>query len=126
MCSHRGSLLRHWLAFTCSISPRAARDHVRVAARLAPDEDGMWVGGYTLERARDGSIVVLTPLRHRIAAIPRNRRGDCAEVPRTDLRRGLDPPPGSLRPTDGGPFDLDLAVDAMAWFTRSPNQPGGP
>jgi len=83
-------------------------------------------GGFTLERARDGSIVVLTPLRDRLTAVPRSRRGDCAHVPRANRHRGVDPPPESLRPTDGGPFDLGLAVDAMLWFTRLPDQAGGP
>jgi hypothetical protein len=81
-------------------------------------------GGYQLERAADGSIAVLTPLRRRITAVPRNRRGDCAQVTRTNRARGLDPPPRSLFPTDGGPFDLGLAVDAMYWFTKRP--PGDP
>ena len=55
-------------------------------------------GGYKLERSRAGAIVVLTPQRRRIAAVPRNRRGDCAQIQRTNRRRGLDPPPGSLAP----------------------------
>jgi hypothetical protein len=80
-------------------------------------------GGYALERARDGEIVVLTPRRRRIRTVPRNRRGDCAQVPRTNRLRGLDPPPDSLYPTDGGPFDLGYAVDAMLWFTDPPNAP---
>ena len=77
-------------------------------------------GGYALERARNGEIVVLTPERRRIRAVPRNRRGDCAQVPRTNRLRGLDPPPGSLHPTDGGPFDLGYAVDAIIDFTSPP------
>jgi len=83
-------------------------------------------GGFMLERARDGGIVVLTPERRRLTAAPRNRRGDCKQVHRANRNRGLDPPPDSLRPTDGGPFDLGLAVDAMFWFTRPPDQAGGP
>jgi Domain of unknown function (DUF222)/HNH endonuclease len=83
-------------------------------------------GGFTLERARDGAVVVLTPSRRRIAAVPRNRRGDCTQVVRTNRRRGLEPAARSLLPTDGGPFDLDLAVDAMLWFTRPPDQASGP
>jgi hypothetical protein len=77
-------------------------------------------GGYQLERARDGSIAVLTPLRRRIGAVPRNRRGDCAQVPLGNRARGLDPRWRSLFPTDGGPFDLGLAVDAMYWFCEPP------
>jgi hypothetical protein len=83
-------------------------------------------GGFTLERASDGAIVVLTPSRRRLAAVPRNRRGDCTQVARTNRQRGVEPAAGSLAPTDGGPFDLDLAVDAMLWFTRPPDQASGP
>jgi hypothetical protein len=83
-------------------------------------------GGFTLERGRDGAVVVLTPNRRRIAAVPRDRRGDCTQVVRTNRQRGLEPAAGSLLPTDGGPFDLDLAVDAMLWFTRPPDQASGP
>jgi hypothetical protein len=75
-------------------------------------------GGYALERTRDGAIAVLTPLRRRLTAVPRNRRGDCAHVPRANRSRGVDPPPQSLTATDGGPLDVGLAVDAMLWFTR--------
>jgi hypothetical protein len=80
-------------------------------------------GGFTLERAREGGIVVLTPLRRRLTAVPRDRRGDCKQVQRTNRHRGVDPAPDGLRPTDGGPFDLGLAVDAMFWFTRPPDDP---
>jgi hypothetical protein len=80
-------------------------------------------GGYTLERVRDGSIAVLTPNRRRLTAVPRNRRGDCTQVPRSNRRRGVDPPPESLLATDGGPFDLGLAVDAMLWLTRPVTDP---
>jgi hypothetical protein len=84
-------------------------------------------GGYALERGRDGAIVVLTPARRRISAVPRNRRGDCAQVQRTNRRRGLDPPPNSLAPTDGGRFDLGLAIEAMLWFTNPPpDKPSAP
>jgi hypothetical protein len=84
-------------------------------------------GGFTLERGRDGAIVVLTPNRRRISAVPRNRRGDCTQVARTNRQRGLDPRADSLLPTDGGPFDLDLAVDAMLWFRQPPSdRPNGP
>jgi len=83
-------------------------------------------GGFTLERGRDGAIVVLTPNRRRISAVPRNRRGDCTRVARTNRQRGFEPAAGSLLPTDGGPFDLDLAVDAMLWFTQPPDHASGP
>jgi hypothetical protein len=83
-------------------------------------------GGYQLERARDGSISVLTPLRRRIAAVPRNRRGDCAQVPRTNRARGLEPSPDSLRATDGGRYDHGLAVDAMYWFCEPPPKESEP
>jgi hypothetical protein len=81
-------------------------------------------GGYQLERARDGSIAVVTPLRRRIGAVPRNPRGGCEQVPRTNRARGIDPGSESLRPTDGGRYDLGLAVDAMYWFCEPP--PEGP
>jgi hypothetical protein len=80
-------------------------------------------GGYTLERGRDGEISVLTPYRRRLTAVPRNRRGDCTQVARANRRHGVDPLAQSLLPTDGGPLDLGLAVDAVHWFTRPPTDP---
>jgi hypothetical protein len=80
-------------------------------------------GGYTLERTRDGAIAVLTPQCRRLTAVPRNRRGNCTQVPRANHSRGVDPPPQSLTATDGGPLDLGLAVDAMFSFTRPPDDP---
>jgi hypothetical protein len=84
-------------------------------------------GGYRLERARDGSITVLTPLRRRIGAVPRNRGGDCKKVVISNRARGLDPHWQVLFPTDGGSYDRGLAIEAMYWFCEPrPERPDGP
>jgi hypothetical protein len=81
-------------------------------------------GGFTLERGRDGAIAVLTPERRRLTAVPRNRRGACADVTRNHRLRGVDPGPAALLPMgDGRRLDLGLAVEALLDLTPQASGP---
>ena len=79
-------------------------------------------GGWTIERARDGDLVFVTPHGHRLRHIPRRSRGDCAGLIAGQRRNGIAPAPDATVPGWlGDSLDLGYAVDAMLTFTDHPD-----
>jgi hypothetical protein len=78
-------------------------------------------GGWVLERGRDGKLVFLTPLGHRLRELPRRSRGDCDGMLAEQRRKGISPSPDATVPGwMGETMDLGYAVDALSDCTDAP------
>jgi hypothetical protein len=79
-------------------------------------------GSWTVERARDGDLVFLTPHGVRMGNIPTRSRGDCNGLIPGQRRNGIAPAPEATVPGwMGDSLDLGYAVDAMLTFTDHPD-----
>jgi hypothetical protein len=75
-------------------------------------------GDWTLERARDGGFVFLSPTGNRLVNLPPRRRGDCGALIDQQRSHGIAPPPDALVPGwTGDKLNLGYAVDAILDFT---------